>query len=55
MIDNIKQLHKFIKSAGVDSPNSLIPKLAEKKELISPQMAKLITDDLVTVEYCLQA
>ena len=44
MIQTVKQLNTFIAQNGVESPRLIVPALIEKKEVISFQMAKLVTE-----------
>lgn len=42
-IETIHDLDRFVENAGIDSPDLIIPKLAEEKQIISVEMAKLIS------------
>ena len=45
MIQNTSQLNDFAKKAGVKSREQLLPELIKSKELITPQLAKLIAPE----------
>lgn len=42
LIDNIKELNKFVNSIGDIPPDLIIDKLAESEILVSPEIAKLL-------------
>jgi len=43
MINSVAQLNAFAAQNGVKAKGQLLPKLIEKKEIISASLAKLIT------------
>lgn len=46
MINSVKQLNDWAVKAGVKHQNQLLPRLIEKREIITPQIAKLIMQKL---------
>lgn len=42
MIDTVKQLNEFVASEGLETQSQILPRLIERKELISLSLAKLI-------------
>lgn len=43
MINNLKQLNDFVEKSGVKSENHIIPKLIESGEIVSAEIARVIT------------
>ncbi len=46
MINTVLQLNRFAEKAGVKTRGQLLPALIEKQEIISFELAKLISDKL---------
>lgn len=42
MINTIAELNKFVEKEGIKAQGQLLPRLIERKELISSEIAKLI-------------
>ena len=46
MINSIQDLNKFAEKVGVKSHSQLLPKLIEHKELVSSNIARLVTQNV---------